>query len=376
MIKKERVIDLTQRLVRLKSENPPGEEYETAMVVKDELEKLGLIVEVHEFEKGRPNIIGILKGNNKSKKSILLTPHLDVVPAGDGWNKHPYSAEHVDGKIHGRGTSDCKGHVAVCLEIVKSIIEDNSKLDGDLIIAATVDEEMGSKHGLIPLIEKEILKPTNVIAVDVGDFNIISAQKGILHLTIKIIGKKAHGAEPHKGINAIEIAANIIVDLKKHKFKHKKHNLFEKSTVNIGKISGGQKVNMVADVCIFEVDMRFLPGMNKEEILKDIKTIINNYSKKSNITINMDQEPYEINQEHELIQKLKQSFEKHNRPTKISGSSGATVMSLFEKQNIPAIATGFAVDDLMHATDEYVIVDDLVLGAKILEDFVVNFFEK
>ncbi|NOR84610.1 ArgE/DapE family deacylase [archaeon] len=376
MINKERIIDLTQRLVRAKSENPPGDEYKSAMIVKKELEKLGLIVNIYEFEKKRPNVIGILKGADTTKKSLLITPHLDVVPAGKGWKKHPFSAEYINGKIYGRGTSDCKGHVAICIEVVKSILENNQKLNGDLIFAATVDEETGSRYGLIPLLEKGILKPTNAIAIDDGDFKIISAQKGVMHLTIKIMGKKAHGAYPHKGINAIEIAAKIIVDLKTHKFKYKKHNLFEKPTINIGKINGGQKVNIVADSCIFELDLRFLPGMNKERILTDIKTIINNYSDESKIIIDMDQEPYEIDSEHKIIQKLKQSFKKYNIPANIVGSSGATVISLFKKHNIPSIATGFSVGDLMHATDEYVIVDDLVVGAKILEDFIINFFEK
>ncbi len=371
MIQKERIVALTQQLIRAKSENPPGEEYEAAMIVKKEMESLGLVVSVYEFSKNRPNIIGILKGKS-SKKSLLLTPHIDVVPAGTGWTHEPYSAKLIDGKIYGRGASDCKGHVAVCLEVVRSIVEDKKNIEGDLIIAAVVDEEQGSENGIIPLLEKKVLKPTHAVAVDAGDFKTITAQKGVLFLSIEIIGKKAHGAYPDKGINAIEAAAKIITDLKKHKFTYKKHPYFKTGpTINIGKITGGDKANIVADKCVFEMDLRYLLGTKKEEIILEIEEIIKTHTKKYKINIKMAEPPFEEHNQ-KLIGSMKKAYEKNNKQANITGSSGATVISLFKKYDIPAIATGFGVGACMHINDEFVLVDDLVKGAKILEDFAVE----
>ena len=371
MIKKERIIKLTQKLVREKSENPPGNEYKAAMIVKEEMENIGLDVSVYEFEKGRPNIIGILKGNGTSKKSLLLATHTDVVPAGDGWVHDPYSADLIKGKIYGRGTSDCKGHVAVCLEVARSIAEDKIKLDGDLIIAATVDEEKGSDKGIKPLLEKGILRPSGAVAVDIGNFDVVVAQKGLMHTTIKIKGKEAHGAYPEEGVNAIEITAKIITDLKIHKFNYRAHPLFKEPTINIGTIKGGDKVNMVAEHCEFEADIRYLPGMDKDNILKVIEEIIKKHSKEYMITVDSQLDPYEIKSEHKIVEQLKQAFKNKGKSAKICGSSGATVICEFKKYDIPAIATGFGIDECMHAKDEYVIVDDLVKGAESLEEFVM-----
>ncbi|MCK4550677.1 MAG: ArgE/DapE family deacylase [Candidatus Aenigmarchaeota archaeon] len=371
MIQKERIVALTQQLIRAKSENPPGEEYNAAMIVKKEMESIGLIVSVYEFSKNRPNIIGILKGKD-SKKSLLLTPHTDVVPAGTGWKHEPYSANIIDGKIYGRGASDCKGHVAVCLEVARSIVEDKKNIEGDLIIAAVVDEEQGSEKGIKALLEKKVLKPTHAVAVDVGDFKTITAQKGVLFLSIELQGKKAHGAYPDKGINAIEAAAKIITDLKKHKFACKKHPYFKTGpTINIGKITGGEKANIVADNCVFEVDMRYLPGTKKEEVVLELEEIIKKHIQNYEINIKMHEPPFEeYNQK--LIGAMKKAYEKNSKQANITGSSGATVISLFKKHNIPAIATGFGVGDCMHINDEFVVADDLVKGAKILEDFALE----
>ena len=371
MIKKERIVLLTQKLVREKSENPPGEEYKAAMIVKKEMEKIGLDVSVYEFEKGRPNIIGTLKGNGTSKKSLLLATHIDVVPAGDDWVHDPYSADLIKGKIYGRGASDCKGHVATCLEVARSIAEDKRKLEGDLIIAVTVDEEKGNDKGMKPLLEKGILQPSGAVAIDIGNFDVVVAQKGVIQAIIKIKGKEAHGAYPEEGINAIEIAAKIITELKKHKFTHEPHPLFKEPTINIGTIKGGKIVNMVAEYCEFEADIRYLPGMDKDNILKAIEDIIKKHSKEYTITIDSQLDPYEMESEHKIIENLKEAFENKGKTANICGSSGATVVCEFKKYNIPAIATGFGVDECMHAKDEYVVVDDLVEGAEILEEFVM-----
>lgn len=371
MIKKERIVSLTQNLVREKSENPPGNEYKAAMIVKKDMEKIGLDVSVYEFEKGRPNIIGILKGDGTSKKSLLLATHTDVVPAGDGWVHDPYSADLIKGKIYGRGTSDCKGHIAVCLEVTRSIAEEKRMLEGDLIIAMTVDEENGNDKGIKPLLEKGILRPSHAVAIDLGGFDVVVAQKGLIQATIKIKGKEAHGTYPEEGVNAIEITAKIITDLKKHKFNYRAHPFFKEPTINIGTIKGGKKVNMVAENCEFETDIRYLPGMDKDNILKAIKEIINKHSKEYTITVDSQLDPYEIKSEDEIIEQLKQAFENKGKTAKICGSSGATVICEFKKYNIPAIATGFGIDKCMHAKDEYVVVDDLVKGAEILEEFVM-----
>ncbi len=383
MINKKRLIKLTKDLIAINSENPPGKEERLAKYVKELMRKMKRpIIKTYTFSKARPNVVGVLQGKSP-KGSLLLSPHMDTVPAGRNWKHDPFKPRIKAGKLFGRGATDCKGNLAVCLEVMQSLSEENTALNRDIIVAATVDEETGSHEGMIKLLERKILRPCFAVILDSNDFKVIVAQKGLLHFKLKIFGKKAHGAYPDRGLNAIEKAAEIIHDLKRIKFsslspldkrplvgfKFRRHPYLLAPTINIGKISGGEKVNIVADYCEFEVDLRFLPGMNPRQILRQIKKIISSKVNKFSLEIDSLQAPYEISKGHTLVKHILKSDKRFN----LSGSEGATVITFFKKHNIPALATGFGSGGCAHIADEYVKVSNLYQGALALERFVKAF---
>ena len=382
MINKRRLIRLTQKLIRIDSQNPPGNEVMIAKFVKDYLEKLGLKTRIYEFKKKRSNVVAVLNGRDK-KHSLLITPHLDTVPSGKNWHFNPFSGTIRRGRIYGLGATDCKGNLSSGLEAINSIIEDGAVLDYNLVFAATADEESGSKLGLIPLLDKGILHPDAAVVLDADDFDIIITQKGLIHLKIEIQGKKAHGAYPWRGINAIDIAIDILKRLKAHKFTqpqragagftYTKNKYLKPPTLNIGTIKGGDKVNVVADWCEFELDLRFLPGMPVRKILEDIKGIIKTQVKNFKLEIQGIQKPYRINEKHHLVYHLTKAMKKANIKPKIKGSEGATVITFFQDKGIPAIATGFGCEGCGHIRDEYVKIDNLYKGALVLEEFIKTY---
>lgn len=372
MVNKKRLIKLTRDLIRINSENPPGDESEISAFVNSYLRKLGLKVRVYEFKKKRPNVVGILEGRNK-KHSLLLTPHLDTVPAGKSWHFNPFSAAISGGKIYGLGATDCKANLACGLEAIKSIIENKIKLDYNLVFAATADEECGSGLGLAPLLNKGILKPDAAVVLDSDDFDIVITQKGLIHLKVKIQGKKAHGAYPWRGINAIDIAIKILNGLKSRRLVYKKNAYLKAPTLNIGTIRGGDKVNVVADWCEFELDFRFLPGESAKEIINKLKNIIQRYSRNFKIEIEGIQEPYQIGRGHILVKSLLKAAKKTKVRSRIKGSEGATVITFFQNKNIPALATGFGSSGCAHIADEYVKIDNLYKGALVLEEFIKSY---
>lgn len=375
MINAERLIKLTQKVIQFNSENPPGNELALANFIEQDMRSLGLDVQIHTFVKDRPNIVATLKGNgpDAAKNSVLLTPHFDTVPIGGGWKFDPLGGEIKNGKIYGRGASDDKGNLACCMELMRSLVEDKISLKNDVIMAATVDEETGSKAGIIPLLDQKILKPGFGLIVDSDEFYTIIAQKGLLHTRIQIFGKKAHGAYNWRGINAIEQAAEVIRLLKAHKFKFKKHPLLRPPTMNIGTVRGGDKVNMVADFCEFSLDTRYVPGMKSTEVLAQIKAIIKKVTPKFKIIIDDLQQPYEISAEHPFVKTYVQTAKKMKLPAIVKGSEGATVITFFKKHGIPAFATGYGAKGTAHTTDEYAKVNTLVKGASLLEEFVKDF---
>lgn len=377
MINKKRLVALTQKIIRINSVNPPGNEWELANFIKKDLQSLGLAVKTYTFARMRPNIVATLKGTLPPKiaarESILLSPHMDTVPVGSGWRFNPFGGQIHQGRIYGRGATDDKGNLACSLEVMRSLVGDKVRFKKDIILAITVDEETGSHKGIVPLLDKKILKPKTALILDSDAFNTIVAQKGLIHCRIKIFGKKAHGAYNWRGINAIELSSRIINRLKGHRFRCRRHPLLRPPTVNIGTIKGGDKVNIVADFCEFAVDLRYLPGMDPQKILKEIKRIIEGEAKKYKIEIDDIQYPYEINSRHPLVQTFVKASRSMGIKAHLKGSEGATVISFFKKKRIPAAATGFGAVGTAHITDEYVVIDDLCRGAKVLEQFLKEY---
>lgn len=371
MINKKRLVKLTQKLIQARSENPPGDEREVANIVVKELKSLGLKPKIIEFVKNRPNVVCVL-GNKNGKKSLLLSPHLDTVPVGRNWKFSPFAGEVLKGRIYGRGATDCKGNTAIALEAIRSLKEEKAKLNYNIIFAATADEETGSHHGIIPLLEKRIIRPDAALILDADNFSIMVAQKGLIHFKVLVSGKKAHGAYPWKGINAIDIAVKLITDLKKLKFKFRKHPLLRAPSINIGTIHGGDKVNMVSDWCEFEVDLRFSPGMNPRQILSRIKKLFQKATKQFKIEIQNIQAPYSVDRNHPLVAALLEAVKNHKVQPRLKGCEGATVITFFNKI-CPAIAFGIATSGQSHVSDEYVLINDLYKGAVILEDFLKNY---
>jgi len=375
MIDKQRLIRTTQKLLRINSENPPGDERAVAAFVAATLKKAGLRPRRFAFSPKRDNVLAVLKGRVR-RSPLLITPHLDTVPAGRGWKGSPFSGEVRGGKIFGRGATDCKGNCAVAVEVMTSLAEDGVRLDHDVVFLATADEETGSRKGLVPALKKNIVRPKFALILDSNAFSIITAQKGLLHFRISIPGRKAHGAYPHRGISAIDRAMVLIRTLEGLRWRQRRHPLLRPLTVNIGTIRGGDKVNMVADWCVVEVDLRFLPGMSSVVILKRIRSAFNKTGIPYSIQVDDAQRPYEISARHPLVSCLKQASADFGVAAPVKGSEGATVITFFQDKSIPAVATGYGARGNAHVTNEFVWVRDLFRGARVLERFIKTFDQK
>jgi len=396
MVRKERLIGLIRKLIRIDSQNPPGDECRIAEFVQGYLKKLGLPARIYEFKKRRSNVVATLRNKN-ARRSLLITPHLDTVPSGSSWHFEPFAAKVIKQKIYGLGATDCKGNLAGAMEAINSILEDGVRLNYNLVFAATADEESGSALGLAPLLKRKILRPDATLVLDADDFHIVVAQKGLIHLMVRIKGKRAHGAYPWLGKNAVDSALRILRDIKSYKFGSFKNRHLRAPTVNIGTIRGGDKVNVVADWCEFELDIRFLPGMSGGKILKDLKGIIRRHSSQytfqieglqqpyvieaahrrhsSQYTFQIQgiQQPYVISATHPLVSGLSRSMRKMGVRPLIRGSEGATTISFFQEIGTPAVATGFGCAGCAHIADEYIKISSLYKGTLVLEDFLKSY---
>lgn len=363
------LVRLLQTLIKIDSQNPPGNEKEISLFIRDYLKKYGVPSRIYEFKPKRTNLICRLKSKH-SKKKMLLTPHLDTVPAGGKWRFPPFSGKIYKGKVYGRGATDCKANVAVALYLIKKLRQEKTLLNNlDLVFAFSGDEETGSYYGIKPL--TRYLKNIDYgLVLDANEFDVIVAQKGLLHLRVELLGKEAHGAYPERGVNAIEKGISVLQKIKRDKMFNIRHKLLQRPTVNIGKFEGGEKVNIVAGYACFELDIRYLPSMHKDRVIKQLEQLIKKQGIRYKIKILAHQEPIEINTNTDLLKTLQKVLRANNIKPKLKPSFGATVINFLKDKNIETFAFGFGSRGCAHVKDEYVKIDNLYKGVKVLEEYV------
>lgn len=371
MINQARLVKLARQLIRIDSQNPPGNERQIARFIVDYLRRIGLRAQIRAFSKGRENVLAVVPGRSR-RRSLLISPHLDTVPAGRGWKTNPFAGQTRAGRIYGLGATDCKGNLAAAIEALNSLTEEKARLDYSLLFAATADEESGSGRGLIPLLRKGLLQAEAALILDADNFEIIVTQKGLLHLKFSLEGKRSHGAYPGRGVNAIDLAIDALAEIKSLRLPFQKNKYLRPPTLNTGTIRGGDKVNIVADWCEVELDYRFLPGMRAQDFLKALSKILRRHTAKFKVEVEGIQRPYEISAQHPLVSGLQKSCRKYGVRPRVKGSEGATVITFFQEKKIPAVAFGFGSAGCAHSVNEYAQINNLVQGARVLEEFLRN----
>jgi acetylornithine deacetylase/succinyl-diaminopimelate desuccinylase-like protein len=218
----EEVTSFLSGLIRINTTNPPGNETAAAKYVAETLEQDGFRCELFESEAGRGSVVTRLKGGT-GKPSLLLLSHLDVVAANaKEWSVEPFSGVVKDGFVWGRGALDMKGMTAVEVMALKLLKRNNVKLKGDVVLAATADEEKGGEAGAGWLVQNHpdkvyadyVLNEGAGWAMKIDGQNIYTintAEKGILWFKVKAGGTPGHGSVPGAADNAI-LRMNKVVE--------------------------------------------------------------------------------------------------------------------------------------------------------------------
>lgn len=368
--KNKRAIDLLQDLIRIPSENPGGTEKEIANYIVNFFSSLGYAPEIVEYVQDRSNVVCMIKAD-AAKKTILLSPHIDTVPAGSGWKHDPFAGIIVGKKLYGRGAADCKINAAVAMEVLRQLSEGDFKLQNlNILFAATADEETGSHHGFVPLI-KELPFCDYSLILDGDDFSIGNAQKGLLHVKIDIGGIKAHGAYLELGDNAVIKTVNVYSRIQAWVKRYNSENKKAQITLNLGKIHGGDKVNMVPDLCTIELDLRFLSPMKLKYLVKEIKSLVKEVDKKAKVTILHQQKESFCDKSSMLVKVLKKTLKKQKKKVKFKLFKGATVLSFLPKKS-QAVIIGFGDANVFHMTNEHVKVKNITDGVEFLKEFLLD----
>ncbi len=359
--------DILCDLIKAKTVNPPGNEYLAAKIIKKRLSRIGAKYKLYEKKKKRTNIVARV-GSKKGTK-VLFSAHLDVVPAGDGWDSDPFKPVIKDDVLYGRGACDNKGQAAAILLVLDYLKSIEKQLQNQYIFVFAADEEMGSGLGLKYLVNEGIIGPDYAIIPDVsGSMKKIDvAEKGVLNLRMTAKGKQAHGSTPHKGISAIACMAKFISKLDHYILKHELHKYLSRPTINFGTIRGGAAPNMVAAHCECVINIRYLPSQTPDGIVGELKSLSERFGDFS-FDIIAQVPPTEVDDRNVLVETIREVAEKHGIKAKPKGLSGATDTKTFVLNDIPAVGFDFGDDYVAHNANEYCRLDNLFRFCNVLID--------
>src|SRR4030042_1309584 len=265
----QHMVNHIQGLVRIPSENPPGDESEVAGYVAEALASLGVDVEHVEPEPGRVNTLGTLRGSGGGA-GLLWNGHVDTVPLGnpDNWTVDPLGGEIRDGRVWGRGSGDMKGAVAAAITAVKALQDAGISLRGDLHIHAVADEELFGRSGTKYLCENGYIRGVDAAIVgesSTRDGRIMArpAVRGRTLVRLRARGRSAHSSRPHLGVNAVLKMSKALLAIEGARFRVPRHGLLPDPTIAPGTtIRGGTKDNTIPEECEALGDVRTVPGMS------------------------------------------------------------------------------------------------------------------
>ena len=221
---RDEVTELLQELIRVDTTNPPGNETAAAEVLQAYLEDSGAEVELYARIPERANLVARIPGRGDGP-TLLFLSHTDVVLADAAeWTADPFGGELRSGEIWGRGALDMKGQVAASAVAIASLAREGFEPAGDLIFAATADEEVGAGFGAQWLCETHpdavrcdyLINEGSGERLELGGkpFYMCSvAEKMSAPFRLRVRGRSGHASMPGIADNALVKAAPLITAL-------------------------------------------------------------------------------------------------------------------------------------------------------------------
>ncbi|WP_442866533.1 ArgE/DapE family deacylase [Aminobacter sp. NyZ550] len=277
-------VRMLAELVKVPSDNPPGDCAAHADRAAQLYEGLGFTVERHKVPDALVASVGMISATNLIVRhrfgpgpTIALNAHGDVVAPGEGWTVDPYGAEIKDGWMYGRGVATSKSDFVTYAYALLALRALGEKLSGTIEIHLTYDEEVGGDIGPLHLLQQGLTKPDYAICAGLS-YGVVTAHNGCLHLDIDVRGKSAHAARPETGIDALEAATHILSRLYSLRsgFSEQRSSVEGITTPSlvVGLISGGINTNVVPDKIVMRVDRRMIPEENGPEVARDLIAFI------------------------------------------------------------------------------------------------------
>jgi len=396
--RRDAIIESLRELISFPSVT--GDELEIQKFIAYKLEDMGLIVDMWEpdheelkkhpayvpVERGymdRPNVVGIYKGTANGK-SLLFNGHVDVITPGslDAWGHQPWAGDIEGDRLYGRGASDMKSGLVAMTMALDSLIRLNIRLKGDVILEYTVDEEQ-SGNGTLACVMKGYRADAG-ICCETSSLHVQPACIGRVWFEIYVRGKPAGIQRRWEGVNAIEKGYTIVKavsNFENIRLNELKHPLYPDNRsalpCMVCVFQSGSFASAFPDTCLLKGSIATLPREDTNEVKGSFVEHILTVSKTDPWLKDNPPEvrfsgycgaPAEIPPDHPIVSTVSQKFALvTGKQPQVTGRQGAAdTRYLIKYGNTPTVIFGPGLTEQMHATDEWVDINNLITATKIL----------
>jgi succinyl-diaminopimelate desuccinylase len=349
------LVALAKRLISYETVDPETIS-EAAGFIKGWLEARGIEAERDEV-RGLPVIRAEV--GPESAPTVVLHGHIDVVPG----LRDQFEPRIEGDRLYGRGAYDMKGALAAML-VTAAAMREQQGVRVRLGIVGDEESEEGEERGSDHLVDSGFTGDF-AITGEPTDLHIGVEAKGVLALRLQVAGTAAHGATPWLGDNAVLNAIDVFRSIESLPFARHSSELFDRPSINLGRIWGGDALNKVPDLCVIDVDIRYLPDQDPSAVLDEVRGI-DGIEAASLFT----RPPATVDRESIFVRALRQSAAEHHDGEPMSvGRDGASDAVSFLRVGVPAVEFG-PVGAGHHGPREWVSVSSLEAYRQALESFL------
>ena len=314
---------------------------------------------------------------------VILSGHTDVVPVdGQDWSSDPFKVVERAGRLYGRGTSDMKSFIAIALALLPEMLA--RPLRVPLHFAFSYDEEIGclGVHGIVDFIKHGGPRPALAIVGEPTEMQVVNAHKSVCACNTSVHGLEAHSSATHQGVNAIQYAAEMVVELNRLQREYRRPEHAEPrfepphTTITVGQIHGGTARNILAKECHFQWDVRavrpehdlaVVDAFNRyvaDSILPEMRRIHPGAAVDTRIVAHVPPFlPKAANLAEQLVLKLAGQNDTH-------AVAYGTEAGIFDLADIPTVVCGPGNIREAHKPDEYIELSQVAEGEAFMRRLI------
>ncbi len=336
----------------------------------------------HREDRKKANLFATLGDSNAP--GIVLSGHTDVVPVdGQDWSSDPFQTEVRGSRLYGRGVTDMKGFVALCLSRVEHILQ--ADLPIPIHLAFSYDEEVGclGVPKLLDRLKHRSVQPKACIVGEPTNLYPVRAHKGMFFKRCHVHGKSAHSSLVDQGVNAVTVAAKIITKVDQIQQHIVKNGPFDETfdppytSLHCGVIHGGTVNNIIPSHCQFDFEIRALPDEQPEKLFEELRAYIDAeilpnmqaIDQKTGIEWQNLAEFPSMNtlQDDPIIKLVSEILGIESLAGKVSyGTEGGH----FQKHGIPTVICGPGNIEQAHKPDEFIELEQIEKGGQFLDNLI------